>query len=33
MLPTDNPTDIFKKILYTAMEESRDDSTTGKFPA
>jgi hypothetical protein len=24
MLPTDNPTDIFKKTLYTAMEESRD---------
>ncbi|KAN0078665.1 hypothetical protein V8E54_005178 [Elaphomyces granulatus] len=24
MLPTDNPTDIFRKILYTAMEESRD---------
>jgi hypothetical protein len=24
MLPTDNLTDIFKKILYTAMEESRD---------
>ncbi|KAN0071795.1 hypothetical protein V8E54_010391 [Elaphomyces granulatus] len=25
ILPTDNPTDIFKKILYTAVEESRDD--------